>query len=330
MASNEDQAFEVDALKLIYCKDGEVRDSEVASGKRILVELDFTHLGERFSANNIHGKLEFLLPHDYPQQSPPSISITCKSLCPEVIESVKNALKLRANDMLGESMLLDLICLAKELLEHEITNSLLLDSPKKSSAKEKAECDSFSQDAGRDAHTLPKEDKPCEYSYDVGIQNSPPCVNADTPQRSLGDVSEANSTNMVTSLLHLDHMRSKTSYTKLIRRWAGELSLTGRLFFCQRAIFILLQGDVKNIKEYIVRNRTTSVDVDSRGKACKERMLSVLCEASTAPNQTLREFTVVEISPQELHLFFKQHFMEDMYEEHVKPLLQGFYKSVKH
>ncbi len=50
-----------------------------------------------------------------------------------------------------------------------------------------------------------------------------------------------------TALLHLDHMRSKAKYIKLIEKWASELCLTGRLF-TGKPILILLQGRKENIK----------------------------------------------------------------------------------
>lgn len=49
-------------------------------------------------------------------------------------------------------------------------------------------------------------------------------------------------------LLRLDHMRSKTSYTKQIKKWIQAMCLTGRLIICQKLIFILLQGLAAKVK----------------------------------------------------------------------------------
>ena len=51
-----------------------------------------------------------------------------------------------------------------------------------------------------------------------------------------------------TTLLHIDHMRSKTKYCKTLEKWAKELTLSGRLLFCRRLILLLLQGSLHNIK----------------------------------------------------------------------------------
>ncbi|XP_042209360.1 RWD domain-containing protein 3-like isoform X2 [Homarus americanus] len=80
----------------------------------------------------------------------------------------------------------------------------------------------------------------------------------------------------VTCILQLDHMRSKAKYLKTIKAWCEELDLVGRIVFCLRWIFLFLQGSADDIKMYIQRNKTQCVDVNSSGKPCKERLLSVL------------------------------------------------------
>ncbi|ROT69598.1 RWD domain-containing protein 3 [Penaeus vannamei] len=77
-------------------------------------------------------------------------------------------------------------------------------------------------------------------------------------------------------VLQLDHMRNKTRYVKTIQRWCRDLSIVGGLVFYSRWIFLILQGDEESIKTYIQRNKTQVVDVDSSGRPCKERLLSVL------------------------------------------------------
>uniref|UniRef100_A0A673KSR0 RWD domain-containing protein 3 n=1 Tax=Sinocyclocheilus rhinocerous TaxID=307959 RepID=A0A673KSR0_9TELE len=71
-----------------------------------------------------------------------------------------------------------------------------------------------------------------------------------------------------TVLRHLDYIRSKAKYIKLIEKWTSELCLTGRLFM-GKPILIFLQGTKENIKVF---------DVVSSGKRCKEKIMSILCE----------------------------------------------------
>ena len=79
-------------------------------------------------------------------------------------------------------------------------------------------------------------------------------------------------------LLKLDHMRSKQKYRKLIVKFANEFVLSGRLLFYGKMIWIILYGKSENIREYLKWHKTGNVDVDSSGKPCKERMMTVLLE----------------------------------------------------
>ena len=85
-------------------------------------------------------------------------------------------------------------------------------------------------------------------------------------------------------LLKLDHMRNKTRYIKTITRWIDELNLNGRLFFANHLIFILLTGETSNVREYLRRQKTCNVDVDSCRKPCKEKMINVLLQEEVPSN----------------------------------------------
>ncbi|XP_061486529.1 RWD domain-containing protein 3 [Rhineura floridana] len=98
-------------------------------------------------------------------------------------------------------------------------------------------------------------------------------------------------------LLHLDHMRAKGKYVKTVEKWCTDLKLTGRLMFMGKMILILLQGDRKSIKDYLVLQKTSKVDVDSSGKKCKEKMISVLSETKAqAAHRRFQAFEVKEYS----------------------------------
>ncbi|XP_066453478.1 RWD domain-containing protein 3 isoform X2 [Eleutherodactylus coqui] len=100
-----------------------------------------------------------------------------------------------------------------------------------------------------------------------------------------------------TTLLHLDHMRAKSKYVKTVEKWTSDLKLTGKLMFMGKMILILLQGDKRNIREYLVLHKSCKVDVDSSGKKCKERMISVLCEMRLpAEHKRFPTFEVKEYS----------------------------------
>ncbi|XP_044157497.1 RWD domain-containing protein 3 isoform X1 [Bufo gargarizans] len=125
-----------------------------------------------------------------------------------------------------------------------------------------------------------------------------------------------------TTLLHLDHMRAKNKYVKTVEKWTLDLKLTGKLMFMGKLILILLQGDRSNIREYLLLQKTCKVDVDSSGKRCKERMISVLCEMKLPPeHERYPTFEVKEYSStSELEKEFESAGLSEMFAEYVSGL----------
>ncbi|XP_016048391.2 RWD domain-containing protein 3 isoform X2 [Erinaceus europaeus] len=126
------------------------------------------------------------------------------------------------------------------------------------------------------------------------------------------------------TLLHLDHMRAKAKYVKIVERWASDLRLTGRLLFMGKIILILLQGDRHNIKEYLILQKTSKVDVDSSGKKCKEKMISVLFETKVQKeHKRFLAFEVKEYSSlDELQKEFKTAGLQKLFSEFVLGLVK--------
>ncbi|XP_030428077.1 RWD domain-containing protein 3 isoform X3 [Gopherus evgoodei] len=127
-----------------------------------------------------------------------------------------------------------------------------------------------------------------------------------------------------TILLHLDHMRAKTKYVKTVEKWTSDLRLTGRLMFMGKIILILLQGDRISIKEYLILQKTSKVDVDSSGKKCKEKMISVLCETKVqSEHKRFQAFEVKEYSTlDEIQKEFEAAGLIDLFSEFVPALLK--------
>ncbi|PSC73020.1 RWD domain-containing 3 [Micractinium conductrix] len=97
--------------------------------------------------------------------------------------------------------------------------------------------------------------------------------------------------------------RAGAAYSRTLKGWARDLGLGGRLLFCggrrrrRRSsssssdgrsgskggssssasppiILILLEGPAPAVKEFVFRLRTRNVDVDSKGRPCRERMMA--------------------------------------------------------
>jgi hypothetical protein len=74
-------------------------------------------------------------------------------------------------------------------------------------------------------------------------------------------------------------MRRPKPYTRLICQWALSLNISGFLLFCNHLIIIFLSAnDPHDIARYLQLHRTQTVDVDSQGRPCREKMLTVLLQ----------------------------------------------------
>lgn len=79
------------------------------------------------------------------------------------------------------------------------------------------------------------------------------------------------------SVSKLDHMRNSAKYLKNLRTWADELSVRGKVIDRGRgAVFVVLVGSGDDIRSYLRRWRTERMDIDSKGRPCKERLMEVL------------------------------------------------------
>ncbi|KAM3841469.1 RWD domain-containing protein 3 isoform 3-T3 [Vipera latastei] len=146
----------------------------------------------------------------------------------------------------------------------------------------------------------------------------------DCSGQSTLSVKTAEDNDVWTALLHLDHMRAKGKYIKMVEKWCRDLDLAGRLMFMGKTILILLQGDKRDIKEYLMLQKTSKVDVDSSGKKCKEKMMRVLFETKIqAEHRRFQAFEVKEYSTlDELQQEFEAAGLAKLFSEFVSAQLK--------
>ncbi|XP_029001222.1 RWD domain-containing protein 3 isoform X2 [Betta splendens] len=127
-----------------------------------------------------------------------------------------------------------------------------------------------------------------------------------------------------TSVLLLDHIRSRNHYIRLLERWTHQLQLTGRLLL-GRSILVILQGARPDIKEFCSLLKTVKVDVDSSGKKCKERMMKVLIETplTSSSGHRVQGLVVREyLSLPELSAAFQELQLIELYEQILPSLTE--------
>jgi len=90
------------------------------------------------------------------------------------------------------------------------------------------------------------------------------------------------------ALCHVDHMNDAKSYRKWLRRASREQDCFLLIKQCypnhdyskRPIIVVAVVGDKEGVRSLLKRWRTSRVDVDSNGKPCLERMMTVLSEGT--------------------------------------------------
>ena len=127
------------------------------------------------------------------------------------------------------------------------------------------------------------------------------------------------------TILEIDHMRNKPGYFKIISKWADQLSLTLLVIHLQfkkrKRFLILMWGSDDDIKIFLKNLKSQAVDVDSTGKRCKERLVSVLCSLSEIDIGVCSlskgvTFEEIESEPQ-LKTLLNRYKLSQVYDEYV-------------
>ena len=102
-------------------------------------------------------------------------------------------------------------------------------------------------------------------------------------------------------VVKIDHMRKSGPYVRTLESWTQQLGLVGVLSISNdQGLVLLLEGDKCQITKFLLNWKTVNIDVDSRGKPCKERMIQILHREKTYKaeqqigNEPSDNFNVIE------------------------------------
>ena len=94
-------------------------------------------------------------------------------------------------------------------------------------------------------------------------------------------------------IARIDHMRSEAKYFKLLKSWAKQLQLSGKVLNTGlHSIYTVITGEGREVDEFLKRWKTQCVDIDSHGRPCKEKMISILCQ-EVIKEKMIDEFSYV-------------------------------------
>jgi len=96
-------------------------------------------------------------------------------------------------------------------------------------------------------------------------------------------------------VVKIDHMRNYTAYIKSLRKWTGNLNLRSVLLISKnQGLYFLSVGHKDDLSRLMVAWKTETIDVDSRGKPCKEKMIQVIIREPWTQVISLQTFETIE------------------------------------
>ncbi|XP_005111987.1 uncharacterized protein LOC101856308 [Aplysia californica] len=322
MALSTEAEAELEVLHAFYCKPDEILEQEESSRRVVTVKLDVTDSAAGIGGQDLSDVLSavvcFTVPHTYPRPGLELRDVHSSVLTDHARLNIKR--QLRDKLVEGEDIsALEFCSFAQQLLDEEVTRAH--GSRSSFGSKDYPHTDIHHQ-SRREADWESSENRHDDLdSSKVRKDEQQLSGPADVKDRAelVEQECRASPPTLHTALFHLDHMRSRQNYVKLIKKWVDELALSGRLIFCHRFILILMQGEAQSIKEYLVRNRTTNVDVDSRGRSCKERMLTVLFDGPLEHHSKIEGFEVMDgpLNQAQLQKLFVSFGLDSMYSQSV-------------
>ena len=105
-------------------------------------------------------------------------------------------------------------------------------------------------------------------------------------------------------IIELDHMRNTQKYTDWILKTCKILDLNGFVWIRKHPLICLLG---EQTEKFITRLKTETVDVDSKGKSCKEKMSKILYHEILTKSD---EFT----SPTKVVIFTENPINSELYD----------------
>ena len=303
LSSWEAQRDELLALQSIYCEEGEC---EVIAPANLSFENLVTAEPNDFASPDYGGIVIRVLVHlqveqatmpqglclsvtfhlgaGYPEEPPAVTEISSKDLLCHVTECIHKRLTTFISSLQPEPCLFEALeRLKEEVVDLVAHDSSLLSTPTQA-IKERDSCSDNSDQVENIimTTTLAEEgqtDKRDQASKEAGAKRT-----------TLGGIPGVH-----VCIAKLDHMRNEQKYLKLLNSWAKDLTLYGKVLHTgPHSIYMVIIGindsGGASVSEFLKRWRTQNVDVDSQGRPCKERLLSVLCQRqlSDCPGDALR------------------------------------------
>ena len=305
LSSWEAQRDELLALRSIYCEEGECEVIAPANVSfetlptaepngfaspdhggivvriNIGVQLQIMQVEQATVPQGLCLSIVFHLGAGYPEEPPAVTEISSKDLPSHVTECIHKRLSTFISSLQPEPCLFDALERLKEEVVDLVAQDTSLLSTPTLALKGRDSCSSDNDDLVN--HPVIKDcNNVIMASVRAAEDQADTCDQASkgdgAKQIDLGGIPQVH-----VCIAKLDHMRNEQKYFKLLNSWAKELALYGKVLHTgPHSIYVVIIGvndsGGASVSEFLKRWRTQNVDVDSQGRPCKERLLSVLCQ----------------------------------------------------
>lgn len=211
------------------------------------------------SCSGVTITVTFELSRSYPELSPQSIVLSSEYIGKAALDELQQNMLSYARLQQPEPCLFSILEMLKDSTMEMIANdpSCLL---------EKSLCSGNHPQASRNVHAC--QDPLATY----------PELHASVSVRPVdGKCSSNKYRDPSVCVVRIDHMRNEQKYFKILKSWAKELGIRGKVLNAGlHDIYVVVAGSDVSVSELLRRWKSQSVDVDSQGKPCKEKMISIL------------------------------------------------------
>ena len=259
-------------LDSVFCGDGELAlDPECAltsdhPSYPVALTVKLTVPCHAESSPVITVIIELILMEFYPTR-PPAIRLSSGDVVEAWLSQQQKAVETFASSSVPEPALLDIVTYVREAVQDGIAASdavsiLINHSP-------------LAQSHLNHRDQAEEGSKISQTASSISLSTSPHTPLSSKTSSSFSSSSPVSCTHAC--LVRLDHMRNETLYIGHLRKWTNELSV-----FCQivnagpHRVYVLLKGSMEDIREFLKIWKSQPVDIDKRGRPCKEKLMTIL------------------------------------------------------
>lgn len=121
-------------------------------------------------------------------------------------------------------------------------------------------------------------------------------------------------------IVRIDHMRRSGPYVRTLESWSQQMGLVAILMISNdQGLVLIIEGEKGQITKFLLQWKTTNIDVDSKGKPCKEKMIQILYREKQKTSGALKDICSCDFQVKECDNLL-EYFSGKQLEEIIKSI----------